>query len=56
MSDHVSITELKVARRKVAKLFLTDRVYLPILERLESEIAVAEQQNDLLDRARAYAA
>lgn len=51
MSDHLK--RLKEAQHKVAQLVMTDRVYLPIFERLESEIIALEGSNDLVDRARA---
>lgn len=47
------LERLKAARHKVAQLVLIDRVYLPIFERLESEIVALEMDNDLLARARA---
>ncbi len=47
------LERLKAARHKVAQLVLIDRVYLPIFERLESEIVALEMENDLLARARA---
>ncbi|WP_407473636.1 hypothetical protein [Sulfitobacter sp. PM12] len=47
------LERLKAARHKVAQLVLIDRVYLPIFERLESEIVALEVDNDMLARARA---
>lgn len=40
-------------RHKVAQLVLMDRVYLPIFERLDAEIAAMAHEHALLDRARA---
>jgi hypothetical protein len=51
MSDYLK--RLKKAQHKVAQLVMTDRVYLPIYERLESEIIAHENQSDLVERARA---
>jgi hypothetical protein len=51
MPDHIQ--RLKAARLKVAQLLLTDRVYAPIFDRLEREIAAHETENELIDRARA---
>lgn len=51
--DHFNIDELKEARRKVAELVMIDRVYLPVFERLENELAARERDEDLFERAKA---
>ncbi len=47
--------DLKKAHRKVAQLVLIDRVYLPIFERLEMEVAAREHDEALFERAKAVA-
>lgn len=49
--DHLD--RLKNARLKLAELVLMDRVYLPIFERIENDIAALEAEDSALDRARA---
>ena len=51
--DHFNIDELKEALRKIAELVMIDRVYLPIFERLENEIAARKRDEDLFERAKA---
>jgi len=45
--------ELIECRHKVAQLVLMDKVYLPIFERLEKEIAAIQAERALLERAHA---
>ena len=52
-NDDVNIHELKKARRKIAELVMIDRVYLPIFERLENEIAARKRDEALFERAKA---
>lgn len=49
----INIEELRKAYITVAQLVLMDRVYLPIVERLENEIATLEREENLIARARA---
>jgi hypothetical protein len=51
----VSIARLERALETVAVLLLEDEVYLPIFERLESELAEARKTANTLDRARRIA-
>lgn len=51
-----TLPELQAALRKVAKLVQHDLIFLPIFERLEREIKLAEKQNSVMDRVRALAA
>jgi hypothetical protein len=51
MSDYLK--RLKKAHLKVAELVITDRIYSPIFDRLESEIIAHKNQSDLVERARA---
>ena len=53
--DHVTIERLKKAHHKVAQLVMIDRIYLPLFERLEREIAEREKAIDLFERAKAVA-
>ncbi|MGJ8590029.1 MAG: hypothetical protein ACSHXW_18100 [Yoonia sp.] len=53
MPEPITIERLQKARHTVAQLVLMDRVYLPIFERLDAEIAAMEHEQTLLDRARA---
>ncbi|MEL7800072.1 hypothetical protein [Sulfitobacter pontiacus] len=46
------LERLKAARHKVAQLVLIDRVYLPILKRLEREIAALELEEEIIARAK----
>ena len=46
------LERLKAARNKVAQLVLIDRVYLPIFERLESEIGARELEDEMIERAK----
>lgn len=50
---NITIERLQEARIKVAQLVLIDRVYLPIFERLENEIATRHHEDDLVARATA---
>ena len=50
------MARLVAARDKVAYLVVQDEIYLPIFERLEREIAIAEATRDSLSRARAIVA
>lgn len=52
-AHNFTIDEIKCERHKLAQLVLIDRVYLPIFERMEQAIAAMDQENTLLDRARA---
>lgn len=54
--DHISISDLQTALRKVAKMVKHDQVYMPIFERLEREIAAAEHQSSVMARVMALAA
>ncbi|WP_287012202.1 hypothetical protein [Actibacterium sp.] len=49
-----NLDRLKAALAKVAKLVVSDPVYVPVFTRLEAEIAKLET-NDVLARARALA-
>mgnify|MGYP003680443493 FL=1 len=51
--DDFNIDDLKEALRKIAELVMIDRVYLPIFERLENEIAARKRDEDLFERAKA---
>lgn len=51
--EHITIERLLKARHTVAQLVLMNRVYLPIFERLDAEIAAMEHEQALMDRARA---
>jgi hypothetical protein len=51
----VSIARLERALETVAVLLLEDEVYLPIFERLESELAEARKTANTLERARQIA-
>ena len=54
-----TLARLHRAREVVAKLVVEDPVYLPIFERLETEIAIEEAKHsadDAVSRARAIAA
>lgn len=53
MPEPITIERLQKARHTVAQLVLMDRVYLPIFERLDAEIAAMEHEQALMDRARA---
>lgn len=55
-TDHVSVSELKLRLRIVAKLVRHDQIYLPIFERLEREIEAAARQNSVMERVLALAA
>lgn len=48
--------ELKAAQLKLALLVEEDRVYVPIFERINQEIAKLEQEEDAIARAKAIAA
>ena len=48
--------ELLECRLKVAQLVMIDKVYLPIFERLEKEIAALEAECASIERARAVIA
>lgn len=50
------LTSLQSAYLKLATLVLHDEVYLPVFERIECEIAVLQQKDDVIARARAVAA
>ena len=50
------LTSLQSAYLKLATLVLHDEVYLPVFERIEREIAVLQQKDDVIARARAVAA
>jgi thioesterase domain-containing protein len=45
------LERLKAASHKVAQLVLIDRVYVPIFERLELEIAAREHEEEMIARA-----
>jgi hypothetical protein len=53
--DHISLDDIKEAHHKAAQLVLMDRVYLPIFDRLEREIAERENADSLFERAKAIA-
>jgi hypothetical protein len=52
MSDQL-LQDLIEARHKLAQLVLMDRVYAPVYQRVEHEIAALEAERDLIARARA---
>lgn len=51
----VDLEKLKAAYRKTAILVTEDPAYLPIFERIEHEIALFENQDDMVERAKAIA-
>lgn len=51
----VDLEKLKAAYSKAAALVVVDPVYLPVFERIEREIALFENQDDAIQRARAIA-
>jgi len=51
-----TLKKLQSAYRKAAALVLHDPVYIPIFKRIEREIAILENQRDVISRARAIAA
>lgn len=51
----VDLNTLKAAYQKVATLVVEDPAYLPVFMRIEHEIAVFEEQDDAISRARAIA-
>lgn len=51
----VDLEKLKAARSKAAALVIEDRVYLPVFERIEREIALLEKQDDIVQRAKVFA-
>jgi hypothetical protein len=51
----VDLNTLKAAYQKVATLVNEDPAYLPVFKRIEHEIAVFEEQDDAINRARAIA-
>ena len=53
MSSTPSIDRLRAAHVTMAKLVTLDPCYLPIFERIEHELARAEEQQDAISRARA---
>ena len=53
---HSNIERLRAAYIKAATLTGHDPVYAPIFLRLETEIAAAEIEGDVISRARAIAA
>lgn len=53
--SNLDLKSLQSAHRKMAELVLHDPVYLPILERIEKEIALLNDQQDAIDRARVVA-
>ena len=46
------IEEIMRERHKLAQLVLIDRVYLPIFDRIDQELAAMQREEALLDRAR----
>nr|WP_309504077.1 hypothetical protein [uncultured Roseovarius sp.] len=46
---------LKAAYSKVASLVIEDPAYLPIFERIEWEIAMCQNRDDIIQRAKAVA-
>jgi hypothetical protein len=52
---NLDLEKLKAAYSKAAQLLIADPVYLPIFERIESEIALFEKQGDTIQRAKAIA-
>ena len=51
----VDLNTLQAAYLKAAALVIEDTVYLPIFERIEREIALFEEQDGLIQRAKAVA-
>ncbi len=48
---HDELERWKAARHRMAHAVLMDRVYAPVFERIEREIAALEAENDLVERA-----
>ena len=46
------IKRVRLARDKLAMLVVNDPVYLPIFERLESDLAILETKEETIERAR----
>ncbi|MAN15050.1 MAG: hypothetical protein CL945_10345 [Dinoroseobacter sp.] len=53
MSTTTDLNRWKAARHTAAQLVLMDRIYAPIFERVEREIAALEAEQELVERARA---
>ena len=51
----VDLNTLNAAYQKVATLVVEDPAYLPVFKRIEHEIAVFQEQDDAISRARAIA-
>jgi hypothetical protein len=56
MPSPVSLSDLHHMHRMAAALVVVDPVYLPLFERVESELAAFEAKGDAISRARAIAA
>lgn len=53
---NVDLKTLQAAYSKVAALVIEDQAYLPIFDRIEREIALFEEQENVIERAKAVAA
>ena len=53
---NVDLKTLQAAYSKVAALVIEDQAYLPIFDRVEREIAFFEEQENVIERAKAVAA
>lgn len=56
MPSPVSLSDLHHMHRMAAALVVADPVYLPLFERVESELAAFEAKGDAISRARTVAA
>lgn len=50
------IETLKQIERKLAKLVMKNRAYIPLFVRIQNEITALTDENDIVERAKAIAA